>query len=250
MTFGFCCGTPVVAVGLKERVVMSKLRALGRLRHVNVVLVVTGLAATAVLALSVTGTLSGFTASINNTANSVASGTLLLQENQGATTCLSSGNTIGTNAGTCATINKYGGGTNAVPGVAASSTVSLKNIGTSSAATFTLTAGACAAAANAATSPYAGTDTAGFCGKVDVTIEDDTVVGTPTCVVPVAAAACAAPAATNTLATLAAGPALGLTTLAAGATRTYKFTVMIDNSATNADQGLQASQSLTWLVST
>lgn len=217
-------------------------------KHFSVALIVTGIAATAVLAASVSGTLSGFTASINNTANSVASGTLLLQENQGATTCLSTaGFAIGANAGTCATINKYGGSVVAVPGTTSSSTVTLKNIGTAPASTFTLTAGACAAAANAAATPYAGTDTAGFCSKVDVTIEDDT--GAATCIVPAAVGACTAPTSASTLTTLATASPVTLTTLAAGVSRTYKFTVMIDGSATNADQGLQASQSLTWLLS-
>ncbi len=63
----------------------------------------------------VSGTLSGFTASINNTNNTAATGTLLMTETGvvGATgSCYSNGTALGapdSNAGTCATINKFGG---------------------------------------------------------------------------------------------------------------------------------------------
>jgi hypothetical protein len=37
-----------------------------------------------------------------------------------------------------------------------------------------------------------------------------------------------------------------MTILAAGASQAYTFTVMLDSSATNADQGLAASMQMTW----
>src|ERR1700753_2489587 len=73
------------------------------------------------MALGVGGTLSGFTASINNSTNTAGSGTLLMQEGgPGSVTCLSSaaGTVTAANAGTCSTINKFGGNLQMVPGTA------------------------------------------------------------------------------------------------------------------------------------
>ncbi|WP_228501966.1 hypothetical protein [Plantibacter sp. VKM Ac-2885] len=190
------------------------------------------------------GAFSGFTASINNSANSIGSGTLLLTETQGATTCLSSasGTVTAANAGTCASINKFNGTTVAAPNVPYTSTVTLKNNGTAAASSFTLTPSGCTTTANGAVN---GTDTAGFCGKVDITIQDST---TPVCVFPAGAATCPAPSQSATLATLGTTPITLSAPLAAGATRTFTFTVMLDSSATNADQGLLASEQLLWTL--
>jgi hypothetical protein len=214
-----------------------------RRRRFAPLVIVSGVAATLLLAFATTGALSGFTASINNSVNTTASGTLLMTETQGATTCLStSGATISTNAGTCATINKFGGSTTMVPGVPVTASVTIKNNGTVPANTFTLTPGGCAT--TAVGSPSAGTDTAGFCGKIDVTIADTT---STTCVYPVAAAACGAPTSSATLSTLGTTALTLATPLAAGATRSYTFTLVLDNTnATNADQGLQAAETLLW----
>src|SRR5689334_774974 len=90
-------------------------------------------AAATVVALGVSGTLSGFTASIDNTNNSAATGTLLMSETDGTATCYSNGSAAGvpdTNAGTCATINKFGGSTAMTPGVAGPAvTVTITNNG-------------------------------------------------------------------------------------------------------------------------
>jgi hypothetical protein len=205
--------------------------------------VILGIVSTFIAALAFTPAFSGFTASINNTNNSVASGTLLMSETQGATTCLSSaaGTVTVANAGTCATINKLSGQTAAVPGTVYTSTVTIKNTGTIPANTFTLTPGGCATTANGAVN---GTDNAGFCGKVNVTIADTT--GAAKCVLPAGTAACAAPSSTTTLASIGTTPIALATPVAPNETRTYTFSVQVDNSATNAHQGLTANDTLTW----
>ena len=215
-----------------------------RRRRFAPLVIVTGVAATLLLAFATTGALAGFTASINNSANTTASGTLLMTETQGGTTCLSSaaGTVTTANQGTCSTINKFNSaGTLMVPNVPVTSTVTIKNNGTVPANTFTLTPGGCTQA-NASTTPN-GTDNA-FCGKIDITIADTT--GTAFCVLPASASACATPSSTTTLTTQGTTAVSLGTPLAAGASRTYTFTLMLDNSATNADQGLVANETLTW----
>lgn len=189
--------------------------------------------------------ISGFTASITNSVNSVGSGALIMTETSGANTCVSSGSAVTSNTATCSTINKYGASTTAVPGTSISTTVTISDTGTVAANGFTLTAGTCGQSNNGA---YNGTD-ASFCGKVDVTIQES---GKTACVFPASTtAACpATPTSAGTLASLSGtSPALNPVTVAAGASRTFVITVMLDNTATNADQGLLASQTLTWAFS-
>lgn len=202
-----------------------------------------GIIATLAMAFSMTPAFSGFTASINNTQNTVGAGTLLMSETQGGVTCLSSatGTVTLANAGTCSTINKFSGTTTATPGTPYTSTVTIKNNGTVAANAFTLTPAGCTTSANGTVN---GTDSAGFCGKVNVTIAD--VTGTATCVLPASATACATPSSTTTLASIGTTPITLATPVAPGASKTYTFTVMIDNSATNAHQGLQANEPLLW----
>ncbi len=203
---------------------------------------VAGLVSAAALATATTGVLSGFTASITNSANTVATGTLLMSETNGATTCLSTAGTaqIGSNAGTCASINKFGGSTLAVPGQSASTSVTIKNIGTVTANTFSLTPSGCTQ-----TTPAAGTGSdVAFCSKVLVSIEDDTVPASPSCILGgTAGSACPATPTAN-LTSWASALALG--PVNASASKTYKFTVMIAAAADNTDQGLAASEPLGW----
>src|ERR1700761_8881007 len=79
-------------------------------RRITPVFLVAGLVGATVLALATTGVLSGFTASITNSTNTISTGTLLMQESGQSQTCLSTSATsqISTNAGVCATINKFG----------------------------------------------------------------------------------------------------------------------------------------------
>jgi hypothetical protein len=111
--------------------------------------------------------------------------------------------------------------------------------------------GACAAAAASDNGGYTGSDTAGFCGKIDVTVANTTVGATDKCVFPTQAAACPALSNTNTLAGLASSTfnAVPLSTLAAGGTATYVVNVQLDSTATNADQGLTATVPFTWSIS-
>ena len=209
-------------------------------------------------ALAATGasiSLGGFSAAVTDNANAAGSGTLLLQEGVGSTICLSTG--TGTTPSTAISSNDNAtcpaslfSSTNLEPGgTTASATVVLKNPGSLAGSVLSLTPGTCTATDN--TSPgglsntYFGTDAAGFCGKLDVTIENDT--GTTTaCVFPTASTSpCPAPSAAGTLAGLVSETLPGL---AAGGQATYTVVVGLDSSATNADQGLLATVPLTWTL--
>jgi hypothetical protein len=213
--------------------------------------VLAGLLGTTVLAVTAGLSLGGFSAGITNPTNSYSSGTVVLKEAAGATTCFSTGTgttVTAANTANCTTIDDFGGPINQGPGSAVTTQVlNLTNVGTINGATFTLTPAACASAAAANTSPYVGTDTAGFCGHVDVTIQNDTT-GTPSCVYPAGAGACPALSTANNLTTLGASPALSLGALAAGATDKFTVKTQIDSTTTNADQGLTASVPFTWTL--
>jgi hypothetical protein len=221
----------------------------------------------AALAVTTTATLGGFTASITNNADTASTGSLVLQEVVGGTngaTCLSTGtgstgSTVvnSTNANTSCPGNKFGALTNAAPGASNATSVVVTNVGTITASTLTMTAGACTQG-NATGTTYHGSDSA-FCSKVDITIEDDTL-GTTTatgarCVYPALATICPALSNTYNLSTYATAYTAATsilpasTTVAAGAARTYSFNVGIDASAaTNADQGLSVSQPITFIL--
>ncbi len=199
------------------------------------------------LATTLTATLGGFTATVANPNNNgVATGTLLLSEGNGTTTCLSTAaDAISTNSSTCKTIDDFGSLTNAKVGDTSTVTLTMKNYGSIAASSLTLTPGGCTAVANPGTSPYAGTDTSGFCGVVDVTVQQ---TGATSCVYPHSSTAVCptTPTSAGTLAGLGGSSAFTLPGLAAGASESYVVTVLIDSSATNADQGLAATVSLTW----
>lgn len=202
------------------------------------------MASAIVLSLSMTNTFSAFTAAINNSVNTAAAGTVILQEGNGATTCnsndtagVNSANTINTNASTCATINKYGGSTTMVPSASNTTptntvvtSIAFKNTGTAAAATFTLTPGACAQSPDGAIDGSA----TEFCSKLRVVITSGA-----TSVYSGTAAAFTAPI------TLPAAlvPAPG------GATILFTVTVFIDTAAGNTYQGLAAAQTLLWTLS-
>jgi hypothetical protein len=173
--------------------------------------------------------LSGFTASINNTTNTGGTGTLIMEEDSGSLTCLSSaaGTVTAANAGTCATINKFGGNTAMVPGVPVTTTLTIKNDGSAPANTFTLTPSACTQSDNGTVN---GTN-ASFCADFDVTITSGaTSVFTGTA------------AALGALTT----PIALSTPVAAGASVPFTFTTEVVGTATNADQGLAVSEPLLW----
>ncbi|WP_375423425.1 hypothetical protein [uncultured Friedmanniella sp.] len=206
-----------------------------RRRRLTPLALLTGALGAVVLALSMNSSLAAFTASITNSINTAAAGTLVMQEqnNAGTVTCTSTdgaGNNVATNTATCATINKYGGSTTMVPGQTVSTTVTIKNIGTAPAATFTLAPSTCTQSGNVTGSA---TD---FCSKLNVVLSQ-TVGSTTTTITP----------AGSTLASLATGGALTLTApVAPQAVVTFTFAVTIAASAGNTYQGLAASQPLVW----
>ncbi len=212
-------------------------------------------AAAGVVALAMTSafTLGGFTAAINNSTNTFSSATIQLEENQGATTCFSTGSgsggsVVAANSGTCSTINLLNGALDQVPsGTALTSTITLTNVGNHATTSASLVGGAtCTASAASDDAGYVGSDTAGYCGKVDVTIQNSTA---GKCVYPSSASACVAPTSANTLAGLV-GTTLttNVSALAVSGTATYVITAVLDGSATNADQGLSASLPMTWNI--
>lgn len=187
------------------------------------------------LSMSVTGTLSGFTAAITNSANTVTTGSLVLQEGVGSNattfTCTSvDGSSITTNSSTCATINKFGGTgyQTMTPGATVTQNVTFKNAGTLNASTFTLAPAGCTQSAVGGASGSA-TD---LCSKLSVVV---TQSGTPSTTVY-----------TGTLAGFTASRSL--TTLSSGASSTFTFAVTLDSNVGNAYQGLQASVPMTWTL--
>ena len=193
--------------------------------------VTTALLSAGFLSLSVTGTLSGFAASITNTADTAASGTLLMQETTVSggvtTTCNSTdGGSVSTNAATCATINKFGGSTTMAPGYTTTTAISMKNTGTVNAATFTLTPGATCTQSNNGANNGTATD---FCAKMNLVVKQD---GTQIF--------------SGTLASFAGSAAKTLVTLSAGSSSAFTFAVTLDSTAGNTYQGLAASVPMTW----
>ena len=193
--------------------------------------IATGVLAAVLLSATMTGTLSGFAAQITNSTNTAATGALTMQEvNAGATvTCSSTdGGSASVNTATCATINKFGGSTTMIPGQTVTTAMSIKNTGSVTANTFTLTPGATCAQSNSGAVNGSATD---VCAKLSVVITNttaNTVVYS------------------GTLAALAGSSAFTLPTVAAGGTTGFTFAVTLASTAGNSYQGLQASLPLVW----
>ena len=127
----------------------SSHRARARLRTTPLA-VVTGLVAAVLMALTMSGTMSAFTASITNDGNAASTATLLMRQTGAPdATCYSNGtkgasvSTTG-NTATCSTVNSFGGSL-LTPNARQTTTMSFYNDGTVAASTFGLTvAGACA----------------------------------------------------------------------------------------------------------
>ncbi|AZZ56895.1 hypothetical protein [Rathayibacter iranicus] len=194
----------------------------------------TSISAAALLAVSMSGTLSGFVAGLSNAGNAAASGSLVMEEKttgSNPVTCVSTdGGSLSTNTATCSTINEFGGSTTMVPGQTVSTAVTLKNVGTAAARTFTLAPGAvCEQSANVASvGSGAATD---FCDKVKVSISS----GSSTVFAGTAASLAGS-----------AVKKLNTTPVAPGTSTPFTIDVTLDQSATNAYQGLSASVPLTW----
>ena len=130
-----------------------------------------GILASAVLGLSATGTFSAFTASITNSSNTAAAGSLIMQETDsaGSTTCLSTSGTNNTFT-SCSTLNKYGGTSNQLTpgGTANATTIRMYNTGTTSVNAFQLAPGTCT---------KSGTGTGDLCGQLQLTLTCAPVTG-------------------------------------------------------------------------
>jgi hypothetical protein len=186
------------------------------------------------LSMSVTGTLSGFAASITNSVNSAATGSLVMQEtgpdSTGAPiTCNSTdGGSVASNAATCSTINKFGGSTAMVPGQTVQTTVVIKNAGSVRANTFTLTPGStCTQTGSVSGSAN------DLCAKLKLTITQQG-----------SASSVFSDSLTNFAA--AAGTPITLPAVAPGDSATFTFAVTLDGTANSTYQGLKAAMPMTW----
>jgi hypothetical protein len=194
------------------------------------------------LVLSTSGTLSSWTSAIiSNDTNTVATASaVVLKEVGPSATCFSSGG-VG-NSFTCSTVNKYGGTTSPLnPGGSQVTDVVFTNVGASAASSFVLTTGTCSQ------TPVAGSGSpaaANLCTNGDLTVAISCSTG----------ATYSAGSAWTDLVQAAVAPssvAATLThtaTLAAGASFTCRFTVALSASASVLDQGITASQALTWTL--
>jgi hypothetical protein len=196
--------------------------------------IATGVLGAVLLSVSMSGTLSGFVASITNSTNTAATGALVMQEtNAGATvTCTSTdGGTASTNAATCSTINKFGGSTTMIPGQTVTTPISIKNTGSVAASTFTLTPGTACTQSNSGSVNGSAID---LCAKMTVVVTNTTSSTTVY---------------SGTLAGLATGGAVSLPAAAAGSSTGFTFAVTLPATAGNTYQGLAASLPLTWTFS-
>jgi hypothetical protein len=216
---------------------------------------IASLAAVAALGLTSTYTLGGFSATIADSSSTFSSATIQLQEGNGTTTCFSTGTGSGgsvtaANTNSTCSINVLTGTLDQVPGGAAlTSTITLTNVGNKAASLASLVTGACGQSTASDAAGYVGSDPA-FCSKVDVSIANTTAGATDKCVYPSQATACPTLSSTYTLSSLA-NQTFGTTpmsALAAGASATYVVSVQLDAAATNADQGLTATEPFTWAI--
>ncbi|GAA4917772.1 hypothetical protein EV188_101656 [Actinomycetospora succinea] len=203
-------------------------------------IVAAGLVGALFMSLAMTNTFSAFVATITNTNDTAATGSLILQETgaTGTTACNSTdGGGVSTNTATCATFNKYGGNTAMLPSNAAGTTnnvttlVNFKNTGTAAATAFTMGFGPCTQSAAAG----AGTAT-DFCSKLHVKVTSGATV-----------------VQADTVASTLAGttvnlPAALIPAANSGSTIPLTFTTYVDVSAGNTYQGLTASQPITWTL--
>jgi len=201
-----------------------------------------GLVAALLLVLSTNGTLSSWTSAvINNDTNTVATATaVILKEVGPSATCYSSSGAG--NSFSRSTVNKYGGtAAPLTPGGSQVTDVVFTNVGASAASTFVLTTGACSQ------SPTAGSGTpatANVCTNGDLTVAISCSNG---------ATYAAGSAWADLVQTAVAPSSIGATlthtaSLAAGASFTCRFTVALLAGASVLDQGVTASQALTWTL--
>jgi hypothetical protein len=206
--------------------------------------IITGAMAAGLLSLSMTGTLSGFVASITNTTNTSSSGSLVMEESYEASpdaeyqvdtqvphTCFSTDGQVSTlNHADCSSINKFGGSTHMAPGHPVVTNISIHNTGTLTPGTFTLTPGAECMATNVITNQH-GSGVNSMCDEVSVEIKSGDVV-----------------IFSGTITQLAGHDAFNLPskTFVAGTSVPFKFTTTLAEDAGNDYQGLGVSLPLRW----
>jgi hypothetical protein len=202
-------------------------------------------------------TLGGFTATIVNPTNSFASGSLQLEETSGSATCYSnaanaSGAQPVTDASSfnCTVIDHFGAAKDVVPGTPSSTTVTMVNLGGKDASAESLVADPACHVTPATDNAAQQGSNANYCSMVDLTIENTTSGATDKCLYPVVSTSpCDITASTNAgnLTAVQGATIPGLTLLDSSATpATYKFTVMVDPTATSSDMGLTATLGFTW----
>jgi hypothetical protein len=206
-----------------------------RLRFTPIALA-TGLIAAGLLSLSMTGTLSGFVASITNNQNTAATGAIVMEETTTTgtpATCTSTDSgTVSTNASTCSTINTFGGSTVMVPGSAVTTGISIKNVGTVTPSSFTMTHGPSCTQSNNGSLNGTATD---LCSKINIVITSgSTTVFTGTVTQLALATASSSPAIT-----MPAAPAAGVSV-------PFSITATLDSDAGNTYQGLAVSLPITF----
>jgi hypothetical protein len=202
-----------------------------------------GVAAAVLLVLSTNGTLSSWTSAVlTNDTNTVATATAVILKEVGPTaaTCLSSSGAG--NSYTCSTVNKYGGTAAPLsPGGNQVTDVVFSNVGAASASSFVLTTGSCSQ------SPAAGSGTpaaANVCTNGDLTVAISCSDGATYSGGSAWGDLVLTPTAPSSIpATLTHTAAL-----ASGASFTCRFTVALGAAADVLDQGITASQALTWTL--
>jgi len=190
-----------------------------------------------VLALGMTPTFGAFTASISGDVNNAGTGTIVMQEtdSSGTITCLSTdGGGVWLNAASCSTMNRYGGDLGMRPGDSAVVVTYIRNIGTITASSFSLTPGVCVQSATGTLSGSA-TD---FCSKIAVSITSGS-----TTIVNGTAATLGSVGAIDVLSRL------GLARVQPGLQITFTVTTTMDPTVDNSYQGLRVSQPVTWTFS-
>jgi hypothetical protein len=194
------------------------------------------------LSLGVNGTLSSWTSAvITNDTNTVATASaVILREVGPSATCFSSSGA--TNSYTCSTVNKYGGTSSPLsPGGSQVTDVVFSNVGSAAASTFVLTTDTCSQ------TPTAGSGTpaaANVCTNGDLTVAISCSNGSSYSAGSAWADLVSAAGAPGSIA----GTLTHTATLAAGASWTCRFTVALSASASVLDQGITASQALTWTL--
>lgn len=202
-----------------------------------------GVLGAALLLLGTSGTLSSWTAAVvGNDTNTVGTATAVILKEVGpsAATCLSSSG-FG-NSYTCSTVNQYGGTAAPLsPGGSQVTDVVFSNVGAAAASSFVLTTGSCSQ------SPVAGTGSpaaANVCTNGDLTVAISCSDGATYSAGSAWADLAQAPTAPSSIAATLTHTA----TLAAGASFTCRFTVALGAAADVLDQGITASQPLTWTL--